>query len=551
MSMTCQAFLAAVICALPQEARQGADADRYLSAARRFADACLEHGRDRFGAEKTPLFADVLHAEKMQPPVWKGPKGDWILSNYASQQPLMRLLDGLSTLTGERRYREAAEAATRYVLTRLRSPSGLIYWGGHAAWDLKGDAFCGEYDGTIHELKTHQPYYELMWRLDPAATRQVLEAIWAAHILDWRRLDYNRHGSTRKPVAAKWDEPFDAEIEVPFPSVGGNLSFVNAGVSLLRAGTVLAARSDNPRILEWTLRFARRWQQAKDPKTGLSGGQLSYRKEDRAQEALGHVHPQINEAKIVASYHSYGRYRDLPLAQMQAGEILRSAGGAASRAGEEFIRWAAEDLKIYAKQCFDPSSGCFLAMMTDGTRIQGEKAKEGYYNAQSFAPIRANGVNLWGYAAAWRLTRDPALLEMVQAIGRRLGLGELLGTGGRGPNMDTGNSDWAAIYALLELHRAKADPAILNLASRVGDNILKRQAPSGLFPAGRSGNARTGDEIPLALLHLAAARSGKVAVPAPALDSRFFHCRYYGELEEGQKKRADERTCDNRVYFAK
>ncbi len=532
----------------PRQDGPASDFRRYVDSARRFADACLDHGRDTYGAGKSPLFVDVLHAETMQPPPWKGPKGEWILSNFASQQPLMRLLEGLTALTGERKYREAAEEAARFVLARGRSPSGLIYWGGHAAWDLRGDAFCGEYDGSVHELKTHQPYYELMWRADPAAARSAMESIWAAHVVDWKRLDYNRHGSTRKPAAAGWDGPFDTDIEVPFPSAGGNLSFVNAGISILRAGTLLAVLGKDPRALEWTRRFVWRWQQARDPKTGLSGGQLSYRKQDRAQEALGHVHPDINEAKMVASYHSYGRYRDLPLAQMQAGEILVAAGGPFARVGKEFIQWAADDLKVYARHCLDPESGRFVAVMTDGTRIRGEKSKEGYYNAGSFASIGANGTNLWGYATAWRLTRDPDLWERVRQIAKGLGLGDPGGS----LRQETGSADGAVIYALLELHEALRDPALLKLACRVGNNILKRQAPSGLFPSGRRGFARTGDELPLAVLHLASAITGRRSrLPSAALDSRFFHCRYHGDLDEGQKKRGDERTYDNNVYFGR
>ena len=67
--------------------------------------------------------------------------------------------------------------------------------------------------------------------------------------------------------------------------------------------------------------------------------------------------------------------------------------------------------------------------------------------------------------------------------------------------------------------------------------------------AGRSW-ARTGDEIPLALLHMAAARADKSdLMPAPIRDSRFFHCEFHGKLEEHQQKRADKRTYDDLVFY--
>src|SRR4030042_5944703 len=145
----------------------------------------------------------------------------------------------------------------------------------------------------------------------------------------------------------------------------------------MHAGTMLATLDSNSDALKWTRRLAYRWQQAKDPQTGLCGGQLSYRKNDRAQDALGHVHPSINEAKIVASYHQTSRYHHIPLAQMQAAETLLAAGGEYADVGREFIAWAVEDLKIYFNRSYDPNTGQFIALMIDGTPIQWRHARKG------------------------------------------------------------------------------------------------------------------------------------------------------------------------------
>jgi hypothetical protein len=122
--------------------------------------------------------------------------------------------------------------------------------------------------------------------------------------------------------------------------------------------------------------------------------------------------------------------------------------------------------------------------------------------------------------------------------------------GNRAINRNTDNSDWRVIYALLELYRATADRAVLRLACRVGDNILRSQAETGLFPRPGRHYARTGDERPLALLHLAAAIDGKQSLmPQPIYDSRFFHCEYHGQLDASQQKRADKRTYDHLVFY--
>jgi pectate lyase len=523
---------------------------KYLEAVQDFADTVIDKGRDTYGDKHTPLFVDGLHAVSLKPAVWKKDGQSWVLSNFASQQPLIRVLDGLSTLTGDARYRQAAADATGYALKHLQSRNGLLYWGGHVAWDLETERAVGQYAGT-HEMKGHQPYYRFMWEVDPDSTRKLMGTIWATHILDWSRLDYNRHANTEKPAESKWNHEFAAGIEVPFPTEGSNLSFANVTPPLMHSGTMLAALDKNTDALKWTRRLVYRWQQAKHPETGLCGGQLSYREHDRAQDALGHVHPSINEAKIVASYHQTSRYHHMPLAQMQAAETLLEAGGKYAETGREFISWAIEDLKVYADRSYDPDSGKFVALMIDGTALKWRQAKTGYYIPQSFAPRSPDGHLLWSYAMAYRISKDEDLWKTVRTLTRTMRIGDIGSPKGRQAfRLDTDNADWRVIYALLELHRATGNRSMLRIARNVADNLLKLQTPTALFPRPGRDYARTGDEIPLALLHLAAALEGASdKMPPPTFDSRFFHCEYHGQLDEDQKKRADKRTYDNYVFY--
>jgi pectate lyase len=527
------------------------ESERYIHAVRTFADAVLEHGRDMYGPEHTPLFADGLHVETLEPVRWKKDGQMWVLCNFASQQTLLRLLDGLTTLSGEPRYREAAEAAARYALRHLRAPNGLLYWGGHMAWDLEHERPVGEY-ANVHEMKNHQPWFSFLWRVDAAETRRLVEAIWGGHVLNWSLLDYNRHAATDKPAPARWDHLFIEETPVPFPSVGNNLSFALTTPSLLEAGVALALADGHTNALAWTRRLVWRWQQARDPVTGLSGGQLSYRKQDRAQEALGHVHPHINEARMVAAYHRTTRYHHLPLAQMQAGEMLVAAGGRPAEIGREFIRWASDDLKTYARHCWQPGSGEFVSLLTDGTSIQWQKARRGYYNSNSFAPAKPDGWILWGHALAWRLTGDRAHEEMAGQLAAALGLAEA-GGAARDPwrlQFDTTSEDWRHIYALLELGRASGDRRFLRLAARVADNCLKRQTRTGLFPRFGRAYARTSDEVPLAILHIAAALQGREnALPQALLDNGYFHCQHDAVAARSKSDVGDNRTYDRDVYY--
>ena len=524
---------------------------RYIQSVRSFADRVLADGRDKYGKDNTPLFVDGLHVETLEPARWECRGESWVLSNFASQQPLMRTLDGLTALTDGKEYRQAAEDATRYALERLRTPNGLTYWGGHLAWDLEKEQPVGQY-ADVHELKGHQPYYRLMWRVAPERTAELMGTIWAAHVLDWSLLDYNRHGSVRKDLRPQWDHPFQEHVEVPFAAKGGNLSFVNVTPPLVHSAVMLAVLDDNSHALVWSHRLLKRWQQGRHADTGLCGGQLSYRQHDRAQDALGHVHPEINEAKIVASYHQVSRYHHLPLAQMQAAITLMEAGGQFAHVGRQFVEWASADLKAYAQHSYDRQTGRFVAVITDGTPLRWQDARTGYYVPESFAPRTPDGYLFWGYATAYRLTEDEAHWQMVRELARQLGLGELGQPSGeeRLLDLDANSNDWRLIYALLELYDVNRDRHILRSACRIADNILNGQTPTGLFPRPGREYARTGDEAPLAILHLAAAIEGKRRLlPPAAFDRRFFHCEYHGRLEKHQQKRADSRTYDNLVFF--
>jgi len=564
----------------------GLSAEPYLAAVRRFADAVLEHGRDRYGERPTPLFVDGLHADTLEPVVWKWRNGEeWVLSNFANQQPLLRLLDGLTTLTGEGRYREAAEAAARYVLEHGLSPSGLPSWGGHAAWDLKNDVPVGNSggpaDGKIiysnHELKSNQPYFELMWRINPEATRRLMAMIWQAHITNWETLDYNRHGKMNNKREIVWDHPFDETGPVPFPTDGGNLSFSACTAPFVRSGVLLYMLGGEEKPLVWARRMTYQWQRARHPKTGLSAAQLSWRRgHDRAIEALGHVYPQINEASILASYHPAGRYHVMPLAQMQAGEVLlASPDEKARRTGEEFVVWAVDDLKTYGRQAVDWSTGLVPPRLTDGTPIRTDEMKPGYFTPEDFLPQPVDGWLFWGCALAYRHSRDTEIWSMARSLGRLFQLGEFGEPDGAGRTLalpDLPVRDRRLLYGLLELHRATGDDAFLRLAARVGDHLLALQAPSGLFPrpappprpegVGKTHDAipgveqparryaRTGDEIPLALLHLAAAIEGRRAdLPQAVSDDQYFHCRYFGPLAPYQRKFNDVRTYDYLVFY--
>ena len=131
------------------------ESSKYLDAVREFADNVLKYGRDTYGPKHTPLFVDGLMVRDpnkpdygkdgvYKPVEWIATNGEkWVLSKLASQQNLFRTLDGLSTITGDSKYKKAAMDAIKYAFENLRSPNGLLYGGYVVAYDAKADNICG------------------------------------------------------------------------------------------------------------------------------------------------------------------------------------------------------------------------------------------------------------------------------------------------------------------------------------------------------------------------------------------------------------------------
>jgi len=517
-------FVTAVACSA------GSDADRYVNAVREYADNVLEHGRDEYGPKQTPLFVDGLAVDTLQPPIWRKDGEEWILSNPASQQNLFRTLDGLTSLTGERKYRGAAIRAIRYAFGNLRHPNGLLYWGGHYAYDVGGDRIVRERDS--HELKRHYPYYELMWRVDPAAAEKFLEAFWRSHIINWSNLDMNRHGKYEKDGTAPWQEKYVGG-PVFFVTGANGLSFANTGSDLFYAGAMLREFTGERLPLVWSLRLAGRYAETRSPETGLSGYQYSRLAQDRAEAQFadverlkGHL---VLEGTILTTAGRM-RYGMMGIVQLKLSEMLGEEGAS-------FRRWALEDLRAYGRHAYNPEDNTFSAMLTDGTKLsRADIQKEGYYGkpgkSAKLDPRPADGLFFWAYAMAYRISGDPFMRDTARSIARGEGLGDVGQASDAAPELDMGTlcSDPYDLLGCIELYRSTGRTEFSAMARRIGDNILEQRFCKGFFvPSKDHLYARFDAVEPLALLTLAAMIQGRPeAVPEVWPGQSYFHCPYDG-----------------------
>ncbi len=508
----------------------------YLRAVRTFADNVLAHGRDVYGLKHTPLFVDGLNVDTREPVKWKTGEREWVISNLANQQNFFRTLDGLSNLTGDARYRAAAEEATRYAMANLRE-QGLLLWGGHRAYDASSDI---PYKFSSHELKSTYPYYELMWRVDPAAAREMIEAIWNAHIIDWSILDFNRHGSP-KPPGDVWNKPYRGD---PVFFTGKGLTFVNAGSDLYYAAAMLAKLSGAREPLVWSKRLAQRYVDTRNPKTGIGGYQFSQIAADRAKAHFGDDFPGhvVAESKIL---------RGAPPAAPQICQLALAE--ALGERGQEFARWAREELTAWGKSAYRARDNAFIPMLTDGTSLEGYVfKKDGYFGSKGevMRAGKAREDHLWAYALAWRVTGDAFMWEMARSIARGNGFGDIGTAHGARPRLklDTNDAHGAALMAFLELHRKTGRREFLQMARRIGDNILATRLNKGYFTySPRHPFAKFDEPEALVLLHLAAAIEGKAGVVPPWMGGGGFFHAVYAYPRAGRDGRIYDREIYNRT----
>lgn len=535
-----------------------AGTERFLAAVREYADNVLRHGRDVYGPRRTPLFVDGLNVDTFEPVIWVLPDEHaavWempkraVLSNLASQQILFRVLDALTTLTGDPQYRQAAIDALRYGLEHLQYKDGLLFWGGHTAVDLESDRIIGEGNknwatetpipatwetGVVHELKCHFPYYDLMWKVDPAATRRFIEAFWACHILCWDRLEMNRHGVYGRHAGEPWSEAY---VGGPVPFVSKGMPFMLTGSDLYYAAALLYGYTGEQGPLLWAKRLLRRYDETRHPATGLAADMYSIHTSHRHEKQFG---PEFGDRVTDASLVNFQspRYTQAAICRLQLSERLGAAA-------EEFKTSALADLRAWARHCYDPSDNRYWVMLTDGTKLLPSDIKRpGYATEDQLGKHSAGGLHLWAYAIAYRLTGDPALWQMVSRIAAGAGLGDLgeaPGEPGR-PNLRTASRDVYAIFALLELGAATHRRDYVALAERIGDNLLADQFHRGFFLPSRNHVYAEFDSVtPLALLYVYAARVDcDVKLPLYTGGRSYFHCDFEGR----------GRTYDGAVIYA-
>ena len=488
-------------------------AEEIISSVAQFADSVLERCRDRYGEKETPLLADGINLETGEPAKWE----KHILSNLACQQSFLRTLDGLTTLTGEPKYRKQAREWIEYALSVLQDPqSGMLYWGGHTSYDLLEDKpLLGN-----HELKCVYPYYPFLYKVDPEKTSLHIEGFWNKHVRNWSNLLFNRHGEY-----ADWDRDAAWKHEYsggPLPIIDNSmLSFINTGSDLIYAGSLLAKLSGNKAPLLWAKRLLSRYDEIRNKDTGLGGYQFNHREPCRVRisfkKPLGD-RPDVNETTVITNGVIQTRYGRAALTWLNLYEELGDVDGQA------FLDIVRTDLTAIGNHAYDFSDHAFCPILADGMKLSPSDCMEGvgYCSPRGLEKVPANGLMFLVYAKAYRITRDSYFWKIARSLAQGLGWREIFdATDENSPGLHSalpenckiqlpgtgrarlGQNHACALLGLLELHKATDQKEYLSLAMDLGKQMLQLCSSDGFFTTG-AGYTSIDNSLPLALLHLAA-----------------------------------------------
>lgn len=549
----------AALAALYIPAGQAADTDR-LTVVKQYVDNVLNKASDTYHGDKpSPLLADGVDPRTGQQLEWVFPDGRRaVLSNFSAQQNLMRVMSGLSQLSGDERYQKRAEDIVRYHFQNYQDPSGLLYWGGHRFVDLKTLQPEGPSEKEmVHELKNAYPYYDLMFSVDSDATARFIRGFWNAHVYDWRILETSRHGEYGKPMGELWKSQF--EQQPPFFATKG-LSFLNAGNDLIYSASLLYKHQQDQGALVWAKRLADQYVLPRDAKTGLGVYQFTQalkREEptddadthskfgDRAQRQFG---PEFGPAALEGNMMLKGRtstlYSENALMQLQLGKDLGPQG-------QDLLKWTVDGLKAFAKYAYNDQDNTFRPMIADGQDLSNYTLpRDGYYGKKGavLKPYKAGNEFLISYARAYAIDNDPLLWKVARGIANDQGLGDIGTAPGKDVKvkLDTTNSDPYAVFALLDLYSASQVADYRLLAEKIGDNIIKTRYIDGFFMAYPDRQYADVDAIePYALLALEASLRNKPQAVAPFLNGAGFTEGAY-RMDDGSARIS---TRDNELFL--
>jgi hypothetical protein len=159
--------------------------------------------------------------------------------------PLVRLLDALTVITGEPKYRRAASEYTTCVFERCWMNHGgrkYLAAGDHSCYLLTTD----KVNKGCHEMRSVRLPWRRMHELNPELTSHEIEGLYN-HIVDPRTFAFNRH----------------------VPTGGKPLSLPSSGGTYIAAWAFLHSKTGEEKYLDWARKLADLYWNWRGEETGI------------------------------------------------------------------------------------------------------------------------------------------------------------------------------------------------------------------------------------------------------------------------------------------
>jgi len=188
---------------------RAADEKSFLKVVQGYADTMIDQVRDVYGPKKSGLLLSAYDRINMKPlttrpcPPGGVRRGDrvglpWLPltgSNPQLDQNLLRVFYTLSELTGDEKYRQAADAELKWFLNNTQSPAtGLLPWGEHLCWCVMTDRAISAHGVNMdHEFARPWVLWDRCYELAPVASKRFALGLWNHQIANHETGGFDRH----------------------------------------------------------------------------------------------------------------------------------------------------------------------------------------------------------------------------------------------------------------------------------------------------------------------------------------------------------------------
>lgn len=246
--------------------KDGIPPSPFMNVVYNYANTMLEHGRDTYGPQKSGLFLSALDRKTVsiletrpQAPTGirqgdrPGPMdGPLAGANPQLDQNLLRLLYFLKEMSGDEKYRQAADNELMWFLQNTQSPvTGLLPWGEHLSWNVLTDQVASGHKEPVHEFARPWMLWDKCFELAPQQSRKFALGLWNSQIADHKTGAFNRH----------------ADINQVGPQAG--MDFARHAGFYIRTWAHAYVHTQEKIFLEAIAVLVGRYEKKRHPQTGL------------------------------------------------------------------------------------------------------------------------------------------------------------------------------------------------------------------------------------------------------------------------------------------